>query len=93
MDEAAASIQPALSSADDWADNHYMTINLKPGKTEALCISLDPRETKGKATPYVHMNNTMIGYNKNPEFLGITFDAQLIWILKKHPSDETRLRK
>ena len=59
------------------SEQPYMTINLNPGKTEALCISLHPRVTARKATPYVHINNTMIRYNKNPYIFGITFDSQL----------------
>ena len=54
-----------------------MTLNLEAGKTEAMVISLDPRETAGKATPHIHINHEPVLYTKNPTMLGVTKDPQL----------------
>ena len=62
-DSAAARMQPALDSVSSWASDHYMLI--EPSKTEGLVISLDPRETAGKAQPALLLENTQVPFNKH----------------------------
>ena len=74
---AAAKMQPALECIGKWAEEHYMEINLDAGKTEALVISLDPRETAGKSQPLLKIYDKQVNYSKNPVSLGTTLDPQL----------------
>ena len=92
VDEAAAQLQPVLGAIGKWAKDHYMEVNLDRGKTEAMVVSLDPRETAGKAQPPLFMNGKSIGYNKNPVILGVTLDPQMNFT-EHATSAKTKLRK
>ena len=79
-EEAASHMRPALQAVDQWAEDHLMKVCAS--KTEALVISLDPRETAGKAKPPLRLAGDTVKYSsdlqrKGPEILGITFDSQL----------------
>ena len=92
MEKAATQLQPALDAIGKWAKDHYMEVNLDRGKTESMAVSVDPRETAGKAQPPLFMNGKSIGYNKNPVILGVTLDPQMN--LTEHAtSAKTKLRK
>ena len=73
-------MRPALQAVDQWAEDHLLKVCAS--KTEALVISLDPRETAGKAKPPLRPAGDTVKYSsdlqrKGPEILGITFDSQL----------------
>ena len=80
---AAEAVQPALDAVTDWASNNHVLFSMD--KTEALIISLDPRETCGKAQPTLRLNHEEVSYAYNPEtkkttgpdILGVKFDSQL----------------
>ena len=92
VEKAATQLQPALDAIGKWAKDHYMEVNLDRGKTEAMVVSLDPRETAGKAQPPLFMNGKGIGYNKNPVILGVTLDPQMNFT-EHATSAKTKLRK
>ena len=78
-EEAAGKMQPALDAVTNWAKHNKMEISVD--KTQALIVSLDPRETAGKAQPDVLLDNITAPYTgvkkPGPVVLGVTFDSQM----------------
>ena len=72
---AAAVTQPALNALADWSSAHYLEISVE--KTEAVVISLDPREVNGKCRPQMSLAGQAISYNPTPSILGVVLDSQL----------------
>ena len=72
-------MRPALQAVDQWAEDHLLKVCAS--KTEALVISLDPRETAGKAKPPLRLaGDTEVQLRPSTprsEILGINFDSQL----------------
>ena len=74
-DEAAADKQIALNVITEWAAEHHVMISVE--KTEAVFVSLDPRETAGKAQPPIILLERNIDYKKEVTILGVRIDSQL----------------
>ena len=60
--EAATDTQIALNVITEWAEEHQVMISVE--KTEAVVVSLDPRETAGKAQPPITLLEMKIDYKK-----------------------------
>ena len=75
VEGAAKKMQPALNAIEIWAKENKNEI--AADKTEVLVISLDPRETAGKAVPELMMDNTRIRSEKQATILGVSIDSQL----------------
>ena len=69
-------MQPALDSVSSWASENFMPI--EPFTSEGLVISLDPRETAGKARPALQLENTQVLFNEHIKVLGVKNDTQFI---------------
>ena len=72
---AAIELQRALDAITDWSGSNY--VQLAAEKTVALTVSVDPRETAGKALPNLVLNGQPVGYEKKTSILGVTQDTQL----------------
>ena len=73
--EAATNTQIALNVITEWAAEHHVMISVE--KTEAVVVSLDPRETAGKAQPPITLLERNIDYKKEVTILGVQIDSQL----------------
>ena len=76
VEEAARKMQPALNAIEIWAKENEWEI--AADKTEVVVISLDPRETAGKAVPEADD-----GQHKNQ--IGETSDNS--WSFHRLPAD------
>ena len=74
-EEAAKEMQKALDAVSAWAEQNYVEIAVD--KTAAMVISVDPKETAGKSTPYLEMQNAAVPYAKTTQILGVEIDTQL----------------
>ena len=72
--EAATDTQMALNVITEWAAEHHVMISVD--QTEVVVVSLDPRETAGKAQPPITLLERNIDY-KEVTILGVQIDAQL----------------
>ena len=73
--EAATDTQIALNVITEWAEEHHVMISVE--KTEAVVVSLDPRETAGTAQPPITLLEMKIDYKKKVTILGVQIDSQL----------------
>ena len=73
---AAVKMQRALDALHLWCQRHHL--KLAPEKTEAMLVTVDPRQTNGKVSPPLNINNVPITYVTSLKILGVKVDTQLI---------------
>ena len=74
VEDCQQEMQKALNSIDAWTADTHMEV--AKDKTEAIVISLDPRETAGKSQPRLQLAAADVSYNKTVKILGVEIDSQ-----------------
>ena len=74
-EEKANKMQSALDALSLWATKNHVEISVE--KTEAVLISVDPRETAGKAKLGITLLGKPIDYKKEVTILEVGIDSQL----------------
>ena len=88
---AAATIQAALTATETWCENHHL--QLAPEKTEALLVTVDPRQNNAKCRPPLQLCGTDVNYVRELKVLGVTIDSQLTMACQaKAAADKIRSR-
>ena len=72
-EEAAALVESGLSAIHDWSQR--MKLSLNPSKCETGFFSSNTQEAAW--VPVVEVDGHRLRHNKNPVFLGVTFDRSL----------------
>ena len=72
---AATAIQAALGATETWCEVHHL--KLAPEKTEALLVTVDPRQNNGECRPLLRLCGTDVTYVRELKILGVTIDSQL----------------
>ena len=71
----AGKIQPALGALEVWCGSNHLAV--APEKTEALLITVDPKQNNGKCRPPLVLCDTPVTYKTSIRILGVTLDTQL----------------
>ena len=71
--QAEKNLQKALDKLEEWTQKWKLQLNI--GKCETTLFTTSTMESKH--VPHLLLKNTPIANNKNPTFLGVTFDRSL----------------
>ena len=71
----SAKLQSALDTIDAWTERWKVLPSIN--KCPVTYFTLNPKETRGKATPAVTLRGEQLRHELRPTFLGVTLDDQL----------------
>ena len=72
---AGERVQAGLSAVEKWCGENF--VELAPEKSEALLLTVDPRQVNAKCAPRLVAGGQELRHNPQPVVLGVKLDSQL----------------